>query len=52
VGFLSDHFDNYGHAFAIAAIGPLLAAVLVLWRFPETAKVELEDLNPGDVRID
>ena len=52
VGFLSDHFDSYGHAFAIAAIGPLLAAVLVLWRFPETAKVELEDLNPGDARID
>ena len=52
VGFLSDHFDNYGHAFAIAAIGPLLAAGLVLWRFPETARVELEDLNPGDTRID
>ena len=51
VGFLSDHFDNYGHAFAIVAIGPLLAAVLVLWRFPETARVELEDLNPGDARI-
>jgi MFS family permease len=52
VGFLSDHFDNYGHAFAIAAIGPLLAAGLVLWRFPETARVELDDLNPGDARID
>lgn len=52
VGYLSDHFDNYGHAFAIAAIGPLLAVGLVLWRFPETARVELEDLNPGDTRLD
>ena len=27
-------------------------AGLVLWRFPETARVELEDLNPGDTRLD
>ena len=51
VGVLADRLGSYGHAFSIAAIGPVLAAVLVLWRFPETAGVELEDLNPGDARL-
>jgi len=51
VGFLADHFGSYGNAFSIAAVGPLLAAALVMWKFPETAKTELEDLNPGDVRL-
>ena len=50
VGYMTDLFDNYGHAFAIIAAGPLLAALLVMTKFPETARVELEDLNPGDVR--
>lgn len=48
VGALSDHFGSYGPAFLIVAIGPLLAAVLVLRWFPETARRELEDLNPSD----
>jgi len=30
------------------AVGPVLAAALVLGWFPETARVELETLNPGD----
>jgi len=52
VGALADAFDNYGHALAIAAIGPLLGAILVLTRFPETARMELEILNPSDVPPD
>ena len=51
VGFLQDHFNNYGPAFLIAAIGPLLAAVLVLTRYPETAQTKLEELNPDDIEI-
>ena len=46
---MTDLFDNYGHAFALVAAGPLLAALLVISKFPETARVELEDLNPGDI---
>ena len=49
VGALSDRFGDYGPAFLVVAIGPLLAAVLVLRWFPETARVELETLNPGDI---
>ena len=48
VGMLSDRFGSYGPAFLVVAVGPVLAAVLVLGWFPETAKVELETLNPGD----
>ncbi len=48
VGRLADSLGNYGHAMAVVGVGPLLAAVLVLARFPETARVELETLNPDD----
>jgi len=48
VGTLSDRFGAYGPAFLVVAAGPVLAAVLVLRWFPETARVELEKLNPGD----
>ena len=37
-----------GRAIAILAVGPLIVAVLVLTRFPETAHRELEELNPED----
>ena len=50
VGSMTDFFNSYGHAFSITAVGPVFAAVLVMLKFPETAKIELEDLNPGDVR--
>ena len=49
VGMLSDRFGSYGPAFLVVAVGPVLAAALVLGWFPETARVELESLNPGDV---
>ena len=48
VGMLSDRFGSYGPAFLVVAVGPVLAAALVLGWFPETARVELETLNPGD----
>ncbi len=50
-GWLSDTLDGrLGPALALLAAGPLAVAVLVLWKFPETARAELEDLNPEDAR--
>jgi len=48
VGHLSESFGRFGPAMTIVAAGPLVVAVLVMTRYPETARVELEDLNPGD----
>jgi MFS family permease len=47
-GRLADAW-GYGPTFALLALGPLLAAVIVLWLLPETAGVSLEELNraPG-----
>jgi MFS family permease len=47
-GYLARELGNLGAAMAVLAIGPLALAVLVLTRFPETARKELEELNPGD----
>jgi len=47
-GVLSDAFASIGLAMAALAAGPALVAVLVLTRYPETARLELEDLNPED----
>ncbi len=47
-GRLADHFGSFAPGFALLAIGPLLMAALVLVAYPETAHVELEDLNPED----
>jgi MFS family permease len=47
-GSLSDSFGGLGRALAVLAIGPALLAVLILLRYPETARLELEDLNPED----
>jgi hypothetical protein len=33
---------------AILAVGPMIVATLVITRYPETAHVELEVLNPED----
>jgi MFS family permease len=48
VGTLVDRWDSYVRPIALVALGPLLLAVLVLTKFPETARRELEDLNPED----
>jgi MFS family permease len=47
-GRLADHFDRFGPAFTLLAIGPLIMAGLVLAAYPETAHRELEDINPED----
>lgn len=39
---------GYGPVMAVLAIGPLVVAVMVLALYPETARVELEDINPED----
>lgn len=49
-GVLSDELGGLAPALAILSIGPALLAVLVLLRYPETARLELEDLNPEDRR--
>ena len=49
-GVMSDHV-GLGKALLALSIGPLLVALLVVTRYPETARLELEELNPGD-RID
>ncbi len=48
VGRLSERLDAFGPAIGIVAIGPILVAVLVMTRYPETAQRELEELNPSD----
>ena len=48
-GWLSDALDGrLGPALALLAVGPLAVAALVVWKYPETAGQELEDLNPED----
>ena len=50
-GWLSDQLGGrLGPALALLAVGPLIVAALVLLKFPETAGLELEDLNPEDQR--
>lgn len=47
-GFLADRNDQLGPGLALLAIGPMLVAVLIVTRYPETAHMELEALNPED----
>ena len=48
-GWLSDALGGQlAPALALLAVGPLAVAALVLWKFPETAGQELEELNPED----
>ncbi len=51
-GRMADHFGRLGPALAILFVGPLLVAVLVLVAYPETAMLELEELNPEDAPAD
>jgi MFS family permease len=51
VGLLADRFGSFGPAMAAVAVAPLLvAAIVVLW-FPETSHLELEQINPDDLRL-
>lgn len=48
VGQVTENLDwSFGKAFALLALVPLLA-VFVVARYPETAQVTLEELNPED----
>jgi MFS family permease len=47
-GYFADRLGQIGKALALLAIGPAILVVLVLTVFPETAHLELEDLNPED----
>lgn len=49
VGQLSDRIGEIGPAIALLAAGPLVVAWLVLRRYPETAGLELEEINPEDL---
>ena len=47
-GRLADHYGRIGPGITMLAAGPVLVSVLVLTLYPETAHLELEDLNPED----
>ncbi len=47
-GQLSVRWGSLGPAIGVLIVGPLLAAALVLFRYPETARAELEAFNPSD----
>ena len=46
VGFMVERF-SFGLTFALLAIVPLVAVITLRW-YPETAQIELEQLNPED----
>ena len=48
VGWLADRVGGIGQAMAIVAVAPALLVLVVIFWFPETARRELEDLNPSD----
>ncbi|MDA8184465.1 MAG: MFS transporter [Acidimicrobiales bacterium] len=48
VGFLAERMGGFGGPLALSAVAPLAVAVLVVWKFPETAHQSLEALNPED----
>ncbi len=50
-GVLSDRWDGLGPALALLSLGPLIVGLLVLFAYPETAKQELEQLNPEDPAV-
>ena len=49
-GYLADRFGSLGSALGILSVGPLILAILVITVYPETAHLELEDINPEDRR--
>lgn len=47
-GSLADRFDSFGPAISLLAVGPAILAVLIVVAYPETAHLELEEINPED----
>ncbi|MCY3785862.1 MAG: MFS transporter [bacterium] len=48
VGRFTDAGGDFGHVFAMVIGAPVIVALLILFALPETARRELEDLNPED----
>jgi MFS family permease len=48
VGLLSSGNRHIGPALALLSLAPVALAVLIVTAYPETAHLELEDINPGD----
>ena len=48
VGQLAERWGNFGQVFTIFSVAPILVIGLVFFLFPETARKELETLNPTD----
>lgn len=48
IGFLATSLGGLAPALLLLSTGPALVAVLVLVAYPETARLELEELNPED----
>jgi MFS family permease len=47
-GWLLDGRFGFGAVMGLLGVGPLLVAVLVATSYPETAHLELEQINPED----
>lgn len=47
-GRMADRWGSMGPGMAVLAAGPLMVALLVVLFYPETAHLELEELNPED----
>jgi MFS family permease len=47
-GRLEESLGSFGRTMSLLAVGPVLMAVIVLLFFPETARRELEEINPED----
>jgi MFS family permease len=50
-GFLLDNGMSYGRVMLTFALGPVIVAALVAAKYPETAHLELEDINPEDAHL-
>ncbi|WP_334145122.1 MFS transporter, partial [Rhabdothermincola sp.] len=50
-GVLSDRLGTLSDAMLVLAIAPVVVVALVLFLYPETASMELEELNPEDAPI-
>jgi MFS family permease len=45
VGRLSERWDAFGPALAVAAVGPAILVVMIITLYPETANLTLEEIN-------
>jgi len=51
VGHLRDRGASFGMLMAAMGVGQLIAAYIAVRHYPETAHLELEQLNPGDPSV-